>query len=540
MLDIAFYRNDSKKYDFSNLDLYSRMYPAFEEIKAYVDGNPDKPFLLCELLCEYCHSMGNGPGDFEDYFELFQKNECMCGALSGSGATMLFIMEKQKMAEAERTESDKSLCLGGSIMNAAALIEKMELGEYDALLTDLYVDTGKLKSQKDRYRNAVRSFERYYGKGEVAIFSAPGRSEIGGNHTDHQHGEVLAASVNLDTIGVVKQTADRIVKVISEGYEEVTISLDNLEPRNDEKETTTALVKGVLAGMKERGYKIGGFRAYITSDVLIGAGLSSSAAYETLIGTIISGLYNDMSVPSIEIAIIGQYAENVYFGKPCGLMDQMACSVGNLVHIDFAEPDDPVVEKVSFHMEEYGYSLCITDTKGSHADLTADYAAVPKEMKSVAAYFGKDVLFGISKEDIFTHMTQLREKTGDRAVLRALHFIGENERVRQEVAALKEKDMDAFLELVRESGDSSYKYLQNVYSNGDVQHQNVSLALALSEMFLGGRGVSRVHGGGFAGTIQAFVQNSEVEAYKKHMDAIFGTGSCVGLKIRKYGGIKVL
>lgn len=426
------------------------------------------------------------------------------------------------------------------MMNSATLIEKFERGDYDELLVDIYVDRGKVDYQKNRYIKAIHSFEKHYGKEDVEIYSAPGRSEIGGNHTDHQHGEVLATSINLDTIGIVKKSTDNIVKVISDGYEELTIYLDELEPQNEEKETTTALIKGVLAGMKEHGYKIGGFRAYIVSDVLIGAGLSSSAAYETLIGTIISGLYNDMSVSPIEIAIIGQYAENVYFGKPCGLMDQMASSVGNLVHINFAEPSTPVVESVSFDMDKYGYSLCITDTKGSHADLTADYAAVPEEMKKVAAYFGKDVLLGIAKEDIFENMSSLRERVGDRGVLRALHFISENGRVRQEVAALKEKDIDTFLRLVRKSGNSSYKYLQNVYSNNDVENQNVSLALALSDMFLDERGVSRVHGGGFAGTIQAFVKNNEVEAYQKHMNAVFGEGSCVNLKIRKYGGMKVL
>ncbi|MDE5864479.1 MAG: galactokinase, partial [Lachnospiraceae bacterium] len=281
-------------------------------------------------------------------------------------------------------------------------------------------------------------------------------------------------------------------------------------------------------------------QAYITSDVLIGAGLSSSAAYETLIGTILSGLYNDMKVSAVEIAMIGQYAENVYFGKPCGLMDQMACSVGNLVHVDFADPGNPKVEKVDFDLNKHGYSLCITDTKGSHADLTADYAAVPEEMKKAAQFFGEEVLLGVNKDMLVSRITELRQVVGDRGVLRALHFIGENERVGKEVEALKKEQIDEFLSLVKASGDSSFKYLQNVYSNSDVQHQNVSIALALSDLFLGVNGVSRVHGGGFAGTIQAFVKNEAVADYRKQMDAVFGEGSCSTLKIRQYGGMKVL
>ena len=425
-------------------------------------------------------------------------------------------------------------------MNTESLIEKIGCGDYDEMFLDIYGDERKLDYQKKRYVKAIQDFKQHFDEEDIVIFSAPGRSEIGGNHTDHQQGEVLAASINLDSIGVVKQTADNLVKVISDGYDEITISLDELDLKEEEKESTRALIKGVLAGIKERGYKIGGFKAYITSDVLIGAGLSSSAAFETLIGTILSGLYNDMKISAIEIAIIGQYAENVYFGKPCGLMDQMACSVGNLVHVDFANKKQPEVEKVVFDMNKFGYSLCITDTKGSHADLTADYAAIPQEMKAIAAHFGQDVLLGITKEDIIREMTALRENVGDRGVLRALHFVNENERVKKEVAALEKEDIDTFFKLVRESGNSSYKYLQNVYSNSDVQHQNVSIALAFSDTFLGGRGVSRVHGGGFAGTIQAFVKNEEVEEYQKYMNEIFGAGACTDLKIRKYGGMKVI
>lgn len=425
-------------------------------------------------------------------------------------------------------------------METRRIISEIENGNYDNLFLDIYVDEDKISYQKQRYVNAIESYIEEFGEDDVEIYSAPGRSEVGGNHTDHQHGEILAASINLDAIGIVKKTDDMKVSILSKGYTLTTISLENLDMQEEEKETTIALIKGVVAGLANRGYKIGGFKAYITSDVLIGAGLSSSAAYETLIGNIVSGLYNNMSVSAEEIAIIGQFAENVYFGKPCGLMDQMACSVGNMVHVDFADINNPKVEKVTFDLNKYGYSLCITDTRGSHADLTADYAAVPEEMKKVAAFFGKEVLLGLTVDDILENIVKVREQVGDRGVLRALHFIRENERVQKEVSYLSDEDIEGFLKTVAASGNSSYKYLQNVYSNADVQHQNVSLALAISEDFLGDNGVSRVHGGGFAGTIQAFVKNDIVIEYQKIMDKVFGQGACSVLKIRKYGGMKVL
>ena len=425
-------------------------------------------------------------------------------------------------------------------METRRIISEIENGNYDNLFLDIYVDEDKISYQKQRYVNAIESYIEEFGEDDVEIYRAPGRSEVGGNHTDHQHGEILAASINLDAIGIVKKTDDMKVSILSKGYTLTTISLENLDMQEEEKETTIALIKGVVAGLANRGYKIGGFKAYITSDVLIGAGLSSSAAYETLIGNIVSGLYNNMSVSAEEIAIIGQFAENVYFGKPCGLMDQMACSVGNMVHVDFADINNPKVEKVTFDLNKYGYSLCITDTKGSHADLTADYAAVPEEMKKVAAFFGKEVLLGLAVDDILENIVKVREQVGDRGVLRAIHFIRENERVQKEVSYLSDEDIVGFLKTVAASGNSSYKYLQNVYSNADVQHQNVSLALAISEDFLGDNGVSRVHGGGFAGTIQAFVKNDIVTEYQKIMDKVFGQGACSVLKIRKYGGMKVL
>lgn len=425
-------------------------------------------------------------------------------------------------------------------MQTDILIQSFLDGVYDERLLDVYADETRIYYQRERYINAIKKFEQCYKPGDVEIFSAPGRTEICGNHTDHQNGEVLAASVNLDTIGVVRKTDDNVIRLVSDNYDEIIIRLDDVSVEEKEKETTKALIKGVVSGFLERNYSVGGFQAYITSDVLIGAGLSSSAAFETLIGTILSGLYNCGKISATEIAIIGQYAENVYFGKPCGLMDQMASSIGNLVHIDFANPECPYVEKIDFDMEKYGYRLCITDTKGSHADLTDEYAAIPKEMKLVAKYFGKEVLRDISINDVLDNITDLRKKLGDRCVLRTLHFIHENKRVQKEVSALKAGNIRAFLDDVKASGNSSFKYLQNVYSNQDIKNQNVSLALFVSEMFLGQNGVCRVHGGGFAGTIQAFVKNGYVENYKYEMDKIFGKDSCKDLRIRKYGGIKVL
>lgn len=424
--------------------------------------------------------------------------------------------------------------------HTSLLAQQFADGTQDQLLEDIYVDHNRIPYQRERYVKAVETYIQHFGQGEVVIYSAPGRSEIGGNHTDHQRGHVLAAGINLDAIAIVSQTDDGMIRIKSDGYDMLTIDTKTLAPVESEKETTAALIKGVAAGMEQHGFRIGGFQAYVTSDVLIGAGLSSSAAFEVLIGTILSGLYNDMQVSPIEIAIISQYAENVYFGKPCGLMDQMACSVGSLVHIDFGDAAKPVVEKVEFDLDKAGYSLCITDTKGSHVNLTADYAAIPAEMKAVAGMFGKEVLTEVSEDKILTDIPQIRQALGDRALLRALHFYEENKRVMVEVNALKTTDIKTFLDTVKASGASSFQYLQNVYTNHDITSQNMSVALAVSDITLGSDGTSRVHGGGFAGTIQAFVKNTAVETYKKTMDAVFGEDSCKVLKIRKYGGMKVL
>ena len=406
---------------------------------------------------------------------------------------------------------------------------------------DIYVTDEASSVQENRYKNAIGKFKEYFnGKEPSSIFSAPGRTEVGGNHTDHQHGEVLAASINKDAIAVTALREDNTVNIFAEGFGNTVIGIDDLSLREDEKGTTPALIRGVLAGLKKAGFTLGGFDAYITSDVLIGAGLSSSAAFETLIGTIVSGMFNNMSIDPVEIAKTGQYAENVYFGKPCGLMDQMACSVGNLVHIDFADPERPVVDRVGFDFSGTGYVLCITDTKGSHADLTDEYAAVPLEMKKIAELLGHDVLRPVSFEDIMDNISMLRDKAGDRAVLRAIHFVNETRRAGDEAKALKDNDLEGFLKLVKQSGDSSFKYLQNVYTNKDVTTQNVSIALSVSDTVLGPDEASRVHGGGFAGTIQAFVKKENASRYQEYMDRIFGKGSCEILAIRKYGGIRVI
>ena len=406
---------------------------------------------------------------------------------------------------------------------------------------DIYCTDEAAALQSDRYANAVSAFKKAFeDKEPEAVFSAPGRTEVGGNHTDHQHGEVLAASINKDAIAMTAIRDDNKVNILAEGFGMTNIEISDLELREDEKVSTPALIRGVLKGLKDNGYKLGGFDAYITSDVLIGAGLSSSAAFETLIGTIVSGLYNNMEIDPIAIAKIGQFAENTYFGKPCGLMDQMACSVGNLVHIDFEDPSNPVVDKVLFDFSKTDYVLCITDTKGSHADLTDEYAAVPSEMKKIASLLGHDVLRTITLDDIIGNIDMLRKEAGDRAVLRAIHFVNETCRAKAEAEALNNNDIDAFLKLVKQSGDSSFKYLQNVYSNKDVTVQNVSLALAISDSVLGSDEASRVHGGGFAGTIQAFVKKEHARMYQETMDKVFGKGSCEILSIRKYGGIKVV
>lgn len=425
-------------------------------------------------------------------------------------------------------------------MTAAELKNVIRSNEFKDKLLDIYEDPSMIGPQADRYEKAVDSFVKLFGDGDISIFSAPGRTEVAGNHTDHQHGKVLAASLNLDVIGVVRKTDDNVITLKSEGYSKDVVDISALEPSEAEQGTSAALIRGVASALHDTGAAVGGFTAYTTSDVLQGSGMSSSAAFEVLVGNILFGLYNEGQPDSIEIAKASQIAENRFFGKPSGLLDQMACSVGGLVNIDFEDPSDPKVHRVDADFSKFGHSLCITDTKGSHADLTPDYAAVPQEMKSVAAAFDKKFLREVDYERFLESIPALRRTLGDRPVLRAIHFFEEEERVDKDVKALEEGNFDTFLEGIRDSGNSSAKYLQNVYSLHKQNEMSISVALAASDAVLGNRGASRVHGGGFAGTIQAFVPDDKVEEYRRMQDNIFGEGSCHVLKVRKYGGMKVL
>ena len=384
-----------------------------------------------------------------------------------------------------------------------------------------------------------RGFEAAFGGEPQQYFSAPGRTEIGGNHTDHQRGRVLAAAVNLDTVAAVRTNGTDTIRILSQGYPLCEVDVKELTPRAEEINTTPALVRGVAARFAQMGCAVAGFDAYCESTVLPGSGLSSSAAYEVLVGTIINHLFFEGKVSQPEVAQIGQYAENVFFGKPCGLMDQTASAVGNLVTIDFFDKDHPVIRPVDFDFSTCGHALCIIDTHASHADLTDEYAAVPGEIRAVAAHFGKEVLTQIDPQDFFAAIPVLRQTCGDRAVLRAVHFYQENERVPQQVQALENGDFATFLKLIKESGYSSYMYLQNVIPAGYKAHQDVALALAMCEHFLQGKGAYRVHGGGFAGTVQAFVPFEILEDFRRGMDGILGAGSCHVLSIRPQGGVKM-
>ena len=385
-----------------------------------------------------------------------------------------------------------------------------------------------------------QGFLAAFGAMPQRYFSAPGRTEIGGNHTDHQRGRVLAAAVNLDTQAAVRENGTDIVRILSKGYPLCTVSLADLTPQPDEINTTPALVRGVCARFAELGCKVAGFDAYCESTVLPGSGLSSSAAFEVLIGTIVNGLFFDGRVSQPEIAQIGQYAENVFFGKPCGLMDQTASAVGNLVTIDFGDKDHPVIEPVDFDFSSCGPALCIIDSQASHADLTDEYAAIPGELKKVCAHFGKEVLSQIPEEEFYAAIPALRKTCPDRAILRAIHFYQDNARVPQQVQALRRGDFDAFLSLVKRSGFSSYMYLQNVTPAGYVEHQDVAVSLALCEHYLQGRGAYRVHGGGFAGTVQAFVPFDLLESFRAGLDAVLGQGACHVLSIRPQGGVEMV
>ena len=369
-------------------------------------------------------------------------------------------------------------------------------------------------------------------------FSAPGRTEIGGNHTDHQHGCVLAAAVNLETVADVSLNGSDKILVQSEGYPAFYVDLTDLSVHEEEKNTTAALVRGVAAAFVQRGAKLQGFDMAVTSTVLPGSGLSSSAAFEVLVGTILNELFFEKKLSAIEIAQIGQYAENVYFGKPCGLMDQMASSVGGLVFIDFEDPAKPQIEKVSFDLAKAGYALCIIDSGADHADLTDEYAAITRELKELCVFFGKEYLRQIPETDFMAALPELRKTVSDRAILRAMHVYRENERVVAQATALKNNAIDLFLRLVTESGHSSWMYMQNICPAGAVQKQPVAYALALCDSLLRGKGAYRVHGGGFAGTVQAFVPHHMLDGFKEAVEAGLGKGSCHVLNVRSCGGIR--
>ena len=369
-------------------------------------------------------------------------------------------------------------------------------------------------------------------------FSAPGRTEIGGNHTDHQRGHVLAAAVNLDTLAAVRRNGTGQIRVLSQGYPLCVVDLDRLEPVAEEVNSTLALIRGVAARFAQLGCRVEGFDAYCTSTVLPGSGLSSSAAFEVLVGTIINHLFFDARVSQPEIAQIGQYAENVFFGKPCGLMDQMASAVGNLVTIDFLKKDAPVIRPVDFDFSACGHALCIIDSHASHADLTDEYAAIPMEIGRVCRHFGKEVLSEIPESEFYAAIPALRAECGDRAVLRCIHFYQDDARVPRQVAALERGDFGRFLELVKESGRSSWMYLQNVIPAGYKEHQDMALSLALCQHYLQGKGAYRVHGGGFAGTVQAFVPFELLDPFRAGIDAALGQGSCHVLSIRPQGGVE--
>lgn len=421
------------------------------------------------------------------------------------------------------------------------ILKKINNGE-NPVFKELYGDNvSVLQEQAKRYAELIATFKNTFGQNDIELFSSPGRTEIGGNHTDHNFGRVLAGAVNLDNIAVAAPNGTNTIKIQSVGYPAFEVSLDSFEIDESAFYTSGSLVKGICARLKELGYQIGGFNACIEGRVPKGSGLSSSASFEVLIGAIISHLFNDGKLDPVENAKIGQWAENNYFGKPCGLMDQTACSVGGLITIDFEDPSKPIVKEVDFDFVKTNFALVITDVGGGHDDAAsqAEYASLPTEMKSVAAELGVDVLRKVTWDQIVEKIPEIREKTGDRAILRAYHFQGDNARVVRQVAALETNDFDGFLEMVVESGYSSYMYNQNIFDITHKDEQVVSLGLALSEMVLKGRGAWRVHGGGFGGTIQAFVPEDLLDKYTQVLEHVYGEGKCHKLFIRNQGAIKL-
>ena len=427
----------------------------------------------------------------------------------------------------------------------------MNTKQLKALIAEMGEETQKIFSriytdpmaQRDRLLGAIDSFIELFGADrEVYLLSVPGRSEVLGNHTDHNRGKVLAGAIDKDIIAVVSPNADGVINLKSEGYDKVVVDLSKKDDKDAyPKYSSASLLLGTAKGFELYGFKLGGFDGYATSDVLRGSGISSSAAFEVMIGNTFNHLYNDGKIANTELAKIAQFAENEYFGKPCGLMDQMACAVGGFVYIDFEDAKNPVIESVDFSLDGAGYNLCIVNTGGNHADLNDDYASVPMEMKSVAAVFGRSVLRGLTEADIFSKVAELRESVGDRALMRAVHFIRENGRVEKAKAALLCGELESFFKTVIASGKSSFEFLQNVYTNKNVGEQGLSLALLVTEGFLADKtGAYRVHGGGFAGTVQAYIRKDEADEYSALMESIFGDGAVMKLNVRPLGAVRLL
>lgn len=419
-------------------------------------------------------------------------------------------------------------------------IHLLETGAFDRCLSGMYACTGDaLLPSRQRFLDAIAAFRAQFGDAqEIALFSAPGRTELGGNHTDHQGGHVLAGSIDLDVIAVAALNNTNTIRLKSEGMPMDTVDITCLSPQPEEINTSASLLRGIAAKFTELGYPVAGFDAYTTSNVLRGSGLSSSAAFEVLAGNICSTFFANNAVDAVQIAQIGQYAENVFFGKPCGLMDQMACSVGGVIAIDFKR-ESPAVTHMDVNLEQEGYALCILDSGADHADLTDAYAAIPAEMRSAAAALGKTILSELDITSVMEQLPMLRRTCGDRAVMRALHFFGDDARVSREAAALKSGDFNAFLAEVRASGHSSFMYLQNVCTYDNAEKQEVALTIALCEQLLNGRGAVRVHGGGFAGTVQAFVPLDMLEDFRRETERVLGENSCHVLRIRSTGGVHI-
>lgn len=421
------------------------------------------------------------------------------------------------------------------------VITKLQNGNLDDAIKELYV-TDDASCQRERYMSVINGYADIFGDAEeLALFSAPGRTEIGGNHTDHQHGCIIAGSVNLDVIAAVSLNNENIVRIKSKGYPMDEVSLDDLEIHKEEYDKAISLIRGVLKKISSMGYEIKGFNAYTESNVMKGSGLSSSAAFEVLVGTIVNNLCANNEISPVEIAKIGQFAENVYYNKPSGLLDQMASSVGAVVAVDFKDNDAPVVRKVDFNLSDYDHSLCIIDSGADHADLTHEYAAVTEEMRLVSEFFGKKFLREVSKSDFMANLKDIRKTVNnDRAILRAIHYFNDSDRAVAETEAVENGDFAEFCKLNRESGRSSFMYLQNVYASSMPKSQAVSLTLALCDEILGDKGSFRVHGGGFAGTVQAFVPNDMVDEFKSKIEAVLGEGMCHILSIRPVGGYRLI